>query len=72
MKIRIHKNGFETQVIEDVKMVVVYDEHDNPMYISNQVDENNCVHEKAGGKGFEDLLKSFGLRLHVPYKTVSM
>lgn len=72
MKIRIHKRGFETQVVEDAQLVVVYDDYDNPMYVSNQVNANNCIHAKAGSDDFEEVLKSFGIRLKVPYRTVKV
>jgi len=72
MKIRIDKNGFESLNVEDVKSIVVFDDFGNPMYVSNQVNENNCVHEKAGAAGFEQTLKAFGIRLKAPYKVVKM
>jgi hypothetical protein len=70
MKVSIHKAGFESTTIEDAKLIVVYDDFDNPMYVANQIDENNCMHEKAGSKGFEETLKAFGVRLKVPYRVV--
>jgi hypothetical protein len=72
MKVRINKNGFESSEIEEVKSIVVFDDFGNPMYASRQMNENNSVQGKAGEPGFEEMLKTFGLRLKVPYKTVKM
>jgi hypothetical protein len=72
MKVRIDKNGFESEMLTDAKAIVVFDDFDNPMYAAKQINEHNSVHEKAGEPGFEQMLKTFGLRLKVPYKTVKM
>lgn len=71
MKIRIQPKGLKSpRVIEDVQSVVVYDENGNPMYIAQQIDQNTCVHEKAGQQDFERLLKNLGIGLSTKYVRV--
>jgi len=72
MKVRINKNGFESSEIEEVKSIVVFDDFGNPMYAAKQVNEHNSVQGKAGEPGFNEMLKTFGLRLKVPYKMVKI
>lgn len=68
MKVRIQPKGLKSpRMIDDVQSIVVYDEHGNPMYISQQIDQNTCVHEKAGHSDFERLLKNLGIGLNTKY-----
>lgn len=71
MKIRIQPRGLKTpQVVIDVRSIVVYDDHDNPMYVGQQIDADTCIQEKAGQPGFEKLLKDLGIGLNKPYKVI--
>lgn len=71
MKIRIQPRGLRSpQMIENVQSVVVYDEHDNPIFVSQQIDKDTCLLEKAGQPDFERLLKDLGIGLSSKYVVV--
>ncbi len=71
MKIRYQPKGLKSPVIiDDAQSVVVLDENSNPMYVAQQVTSSTCVHEKAGTRGFEDLLKQLGIGLTAVYKVI--
>lgn len=73
MKLRIQPKGLKSpQILLDVASVVVYDDSDNPMYVGQQTSEDTCIHEMAGKKGFEELLKALGIGLSVPYKVIKL
>jgi hypothetical protein len=57
-------------VLEDVQSVVVYDEHDNPIFVSQQIDKDTCLLEKAGHPDFERLLRDLGIGLNSKYVVV--
>jgi hypothetical protein len=71
MKIRIQPKGLKNpQLIEDAQSVVVYDEHGNPIFVSQQIDKNTCLLEKAGQPDFERLLRDLGIGLNSQYVVV--
>jgi hypothetical protein len=71
MRIKYQPRGLSAiRELDGVQSVIIYDDHDNPIYVGRQMAPDTCVHEKAGQPGFHKLLSSIDLGLAAVYKVV--
>jgi len=68
MQVRMTLDGLDIQIVPKVRTVVVMDDHGNPLYIGQQLNESTCIHEKAGAQGFQKLVEATGVKLKSAYK----
>ena len=73
VKIRIQKPGLvQSEIIEDLRNVVILDDFGNPLFIAQQHDANTIISAKASDRGFEKLLNTLGIGLNKTYKVTSL